>query len=150
MHRTVLSGISVPSPHKYPATVLPILTLLSITWTAWDPTYASLRRSQIQGREVRQRGKREYNVSRLVLRYYLILKIFEMQILQSLAWVSRLVTSLLIALQTYKPTWRHLHLFNHPQLTAARWYTYFSLAFELLVSKQHYSSAPPNTHDLQI
>lgn len=65
--RTVLSGITVPPPHKYPATALPILTLLSITWTAWDPTYASLRRSQIQGREVRQRGKREYNVSNFVL-----------------------------------------------------------------------------------
>lgn len=73
-----------------------------------------------------------------------------MQILQSLAWVSRLVTSLLIALQTYKPAWRHLHLFNHPQLTAARWYTYFSLAFELVVSFQNYCSAPPNTHDLHI
>lgn len=43
--------------------MLPIMVVLSIIWTAWDPTYASLRRAQIQGREMRQRGKREYNVS---------------------------------------------------------------------------------------
>ena len=42
--------------------LLPIFILLSITWTAWDPRYATFKRAQLQGREVRLRGKREYNV----------------------------------------------------------------------------------------
>ena len=41
---------------------LPILVLVSILWTAWDPTYGGLKRAQYQGRVVRQRGKKEYNV----------------------------------------------------------------------------------------
>lgn len=41
----------------------PIIALLSILWTAWDPKYASLKRAKYQGRALRQRGKHEYNVS---------------------------------------------------------------------------------------
>lgn len=40
----------------------PVIVFLSIIWTAWDPRYATFKRSQIQGREVRLRAKREYNV----------------------------------------------------------------------------------------
>ena len=45
--------------HKLPILwpALPILVLLSIWYTAWDPTYASLRRAQVQGQEVRLRGR---------------------------------------------------------------------------------------------
>ncbi|KAJ3551447.1 hypothetical protein NM688_g4696 [Phlebia brevispora] len=58
----VLAGYELPQPRKSLATALPVITFLSIAWTAWDPTYASLRRAQIQGREIRQRGKQRYNV----------------------------------------------------------------------------------------
>lgn len=48
--------------------VLPALVVVSILWTAWDPTYATFRRAQFQGRAVRVHGKRTYNVS--LLRYF--------------------------------------------------------------------------------
>lgn len=56
------AGYGLPSVPAVLINALPFLALLSIAWTAWDPTYASLKRSQLQGREVRQRGKKEYNV----------------------------------------------------------------------------------------
>ena len=42
---------------------MPILVTTSLLWTVWDPTYASLRKAQLQGREVRIQGKRTYIVS---------------------------------------------------------------------------------------
>ena len=38
------------------------LVVVSIFWTAWDPTYAIVRRYQFQGRAVRVHGKTQYNV----------------------------------------------------------------------------------------
>jgi hypothetical protein len=43
--------------------ILPLIALISILWTAWDPTYASVSKARIQGREVRVQGKQKYNVS---------------------------------------------------------------------------------------
>ena len=43
--------------------ITPILVTTSLLWTAWDPTYASFRKAQLQGREVRVQGKRAYIVS---------------------------------------------------------------------------------------
>lgn len=43
--------------------VLPLLTLLSILWTAWLPTYSHFRRAELQGRKVRMRGRERYIVS---------------------------------------------------------------------------------------
>jgi hypothetical protein len=45
------------------APLLPCLTLLSIFWTAWLPTYAHFRRAELQGRKVRMRGRERYIVS---------------------------------------------------------------------------------------
>ena len=42
---------------------LPILTLISILWTAWLPTYAHFRRAELQGRKVRMRGRERYVVN---------------------------------------------------------------------------------------
>jgi hypothetical protein len=47
--------------------IFPLVVLSSILWTVWDPTYASLRRAQRQGRDVRVIGKKEYIVSSLPL-----------------------------------------------------------------------------------
>lgn len=43
--------------------LLPVITLLSIIWTAWLPTYAHFRRAELQGRKVRMRGRERYVVS---------------------------------------------------------------------------------------
>ena len=43
--------------------LLPILTLFSILWTAWLPTYAHFRRAELQGRKVRMRGRERYIVN---------------------------------------------------------------------------------------
>jgi len=43
--------------------LLPVLTLLSLLWTAWLPTYGHLRRAELQGRKVRVRGRERYVVS---------------------------------------------------------------------------------------
>ena len=42
---------------------LPLLTFLSILWTAWLPTYAHFRRAELQGRKVRMRGRERYIVN---------------------------------------------------------------------------------------
>jgi hypothetical protein len=44
-------------------TALPYLVLLSLFWTAWDPTYLTIQRARVQGRDVRLHGKRNYIVS---------------------------------------------------------------------------------------
>lgn len=61
----VVSGYSIPQIPNNMKPVVPTLALASLLWTAWDPTYASLRRAQFQGRAIRQRGKKEYNVLQL-------------------------------------------------------------------------------------
>lgn len=40
--------------------VSPLIVLLSLLWSMWDPTYSSVRRAQRQGRDVRVRGKSIY------------------------------------------------------------------------------------------
>ncbi|GBE78034.1 Ima1 N-terminal domain-containing protein [Sparassis latifolia] len=95
--------------------VIPVITPCSILWTVWDPTYASLRREQFQGRAVRQRGKRVYVV------------------LQMMAWLSRLCTSVFIALSLYRPEWDRVQLWDDPQSTEARMYCSISIVLELFV-----------------
>ncbi|KAF5388560.1 hypothetical protein D9757_004594 [Collybiopsis confluens] len=92
----------------------PILVLISVLWTAWDPTYASVRGGQMQGRDVRVKGKQKYNV------------------LQMITWSSRLVTATLLALQ-----WFHidyLRVSMQPPSLLAWLYFLFSLLLEISVS----------------
>ncbi|PPQ63003.1 hypothetical protein CVT24_006109 [Panaeolus cyanescens] len=42
--------------------LLPIFNAISLLWVAWDPTYASLQKAQLQGRDLRQQGKKIYIV----------------------------------------------------------------------------------------
>ncbi|KAJ3916623.1 Ima1 N-terminal domain-containing protein [Lentinula edodes] len=94
--------------------ISPILTVCSILWTAWDPTYASIRTAQIQGRDVRVQGKRQYNA------------------LQIIIWISRLITTTLLALQ-----WFHidyLQLAQRPLDLPARLYFLFLVLLEISVS----------------
>ncbi|TRM60179.1 Ima1 N-terminal domain-containing protein [Schizophyllum amplum] len=95
--------------------VLPLLVFVSIWYTAWDPTYASFRRAQVQGQEVKLRGRRTH-IS-----------------LQLLAWLSRLITSCLIALARVKPQHDHLHLLDHPNWSQSIIYFRVLAAIELSV-----------------
>ncbi|KAF7784643.1 hypothetical protein Agabi119p4_808 [Agaricus bisporus var. burnettii] len=83
--------------------VLPLFVLLTIFWTVWDPTYASFRRAQKQGRDVRVIGKKEYIV------------------LQMIVWSTRLLTSVLFWLWWYSPENNHFELYD-PSSQLARIY----------------------------
>ncbi|KAG5653351.1 hypothetical protein H0H81_000973 [Sphagnurus paluster] len=76
-------GLSLLQP------ALPGVILLSLLWTVWDPTYLSLQRAKRQGRDVRVRGKNLY------------IK------MQMTAWLSRLITSILLILPRYNLDWVH-------------------------------------------
>jgi hypothetical protein len=59
---SVALGHSLPPWMAYARPVLPLFALLSILWTAWDPTYSVFRKAQIQGRDVRVQGRNTYIV----------------------------------------------------------------------------------------
>ncbi|KAL0578610.1 hypothetical protein V5O48_003401 [Marasmius crinis-equi] len=107
-------GYSTLLPLRVFIPVLPFLVLLSLIWTAWDPTYSSFREAQVQGRDVRIRGKKEYIT------------------LQMLAWSSRLVTSSLLAIHRRSSHLDYLHLSRHLS-TRSRLYFGLSLLLELIV-----------------
>ncbi|KAH9937043.1 Ima1 N-terminal domain-containing protein [Fomitopsis serialis] len=97
---------------------LPALALLSIFWTAWDPTYGSLKRAEFQGRMVRQRGKREYNVYPAMI-----------------VWLSRCGTSLLLAMSWFKPEWGELQRWTDPESPLRSKYCTVSLVLESVVKR---------------
>ncbi|KAH9969091.1 Ima1 N-terminal domain-containing protein [Russula dissimulans] len=96
--------------------LLPVVALLSLFWTAWLPTYAHLRRAELQGRKVRVRGRERYNT------------------LQAAAWAGRVFTVSLIALSRSRPSMDFVSLRSRPASTSSRVYFSFALCFEALVS----------------
>ncbi|KAF9566160.1 hypothetical protein CPC08DRAFT_130459 [Agrocybe pediades] len=64
--------------------ILPLIVVMSLLWTAWDPTYAKFKFAQLQGRDVRIRGKQAYNR------------------LQILAWFTRLCLSIIVSLRWFR------------------------------------------------
>ncbi|KAN0121670.1 Ima1 N-terminal domain containing protein [Russula decolorans] len=96
--------------------LLPFVTLLSITWTAWLPTYAHFRRAELQGRKVRVRGRERYII------------------LQAAVWVGRMCTATMIALSWHRPSMDFLSLRSRPASLGNRIYFSFVLCFELFVS----------------
>jgi hypothetical protein len=46
--------------------VLPVFSLLSLFYTAWDPTYYHFKKARVQGRDIRVKGKTRYIVSGLL------------------------------------------------------------------------------------
>ncbi|CCM05198.1 uncharacterized protein FIBRA_07407 [Fibroporia radiculosa] len=107
-HSAVASGYWTTPIPGYWKIALPLITSLSLLWTAWDPTYASLRKAQFQGRAIRQRGKKEYNI------------------LQFGAWLARCLTSSIFVWSWYKPDW-----VLSP--SSVKTYSFVSLGFELLI-----------------
>ena len=65
MNFTVSAAVGLSPPPRLISLLpaLPAFVLTSILWTAWDPTYSSLRTAQLQGRDVRVTGKKTYIVS---------------------------------------------------------------------------------------
>jgi len=116
VHIAVVSGYSIPPIPNNIKPVMPTLALASLLWTAWDPTYASLRRAQFQGRAIRQRGKKEYNF------------------LQVVAWLFRCLTSLALAVSWYIPAYDKVHIWDDPRSSRARRYSSISLAIEIFVT----------------
>ncbi|KAH9486593.1 Integral inner nuclear membrane protein ima1 [Psilocybe cubensis] len=90
--------------------ILPLVACISILWTAWDPTYATLRKSQTQGRDVRVHGKREYIA------------------LQVFVWCIRLCSSILLSVRWFRPDLSILHLEAYSSQI------YFTLTFTLELS----------------
>jgi hypothetical protein len=60
---TVSFGYPLPRHLSFLRPAVPPLVLLSLLWTAWDPTYHSYRKAMLQGRNLRIKGKSEYIVS---------------------------------------------------------------------------------------
>ncbi|KAF9270052.1 hypothetical protein L218DRAFT_952251 [Marasmius fiardii PR-910] len=113
-------GYSITFCPRILVPTFPPFVFLSLLWTAWDPTYSSFRKAQIQGRDVRLQGKKEYVV------------------LQMLSWTSRLATSLLLAVYWYSPHLNYLHL-SSPPSSRARLYFGLSLLLEMIVSIRSFS-----------
>jgi hypothetical protein len=119
-------------------TLLPVLTFLSITWTAWLPTYAHFRRAELQGRKVRVRGRERYIVNLFPLVEFVTtdhLPRIIIQILQAAVWVGRMFTATLVALSWHRPSMDFLSMRSRPASLGSRIYFSFVLCFELFVSK---------------
>ncbi|KAH9898288.1 Ima1 N-terminal domain-containing protein [Cubamyces lactineus] len=94
---------------------LPVLVFASIFWTAWDPTYATFRRSQFQGRAVRVHGKKTYIC------------------LQLAAWVLRLSTCATLVVGKYRPHADFIHLLNDSRSQHARAFSSVMLFCEVVI-----------------
>lgn len=129
---TAALGYSLPHQLAYSRPILPAITLVSIFWTAWDPTYSAFRKAQIQGRDVRIQGKTTYIV-RLIRRSHFCEYADHYQVLQMLSWFSRLLTSALLAVTCFRPHQDHLNLSQGPTSYRSRIYFSISLALELSV-----------------
>ncbi|KAF9229116.1 hypothetical protein BS17DRAFT_798739 [Gyrodon lividus] len=96
--------------------ILPVFSLLSLFYTAWDPTYYRFKKARIQGRDVRVKGKTRYIV------------------LQMISWFSRFTTSILLFLSWYSSSGDYLHVSPYPLSYRTRTYCSISLVVEILVS----------------
>ncbi|KAI1788778.1 Ima1 N-terminal domain-containing protein [Ganoderma leucocontextum] len=101
----------VSLPGFFPSVLLG-LVVVSIFWTAWDPTYATVRRYQFQGRVVRVHGKTQYSALQLVI------------------WLTRLATAVLLALPRLRPNLDTIHLWTNPLAPPARIYSTTMLVCE--------------------
>ncbi|KZT30712.1 hypothetical protein NEOLEDRAFT_1054362 [Neolentinus lepideus HHB14362 ss-1] len=106
-------GHSIPPRLAAIQPALPVLAFSSLLWTAWDPTYRTVRKAERQGRSVKVQGKRHYNV------------------LQMTAYLSRLLTCTLLAMPWYRPSWDYLHL-HDSESSQSRIYFTIMLVIELI------------------
>lgn len=62
-----LGSLLHPNPPPILPCPNPLVSLASIFWQYWDPTWRTLQRAQLQGREARTDGKIVWVVSQFVL-----------------------------------------------------------------------------------
>lgn len=85
--------------------ILPLFILISLLWTAWDPTYLAFRKAQLQGRDIRIHGKSKY------ITYQLI------------GWLSRFITSVALSLCWFNPQLDYLHFVDPASLRNRTYFT---------------------------
>ncbi|KAF8499278.1 Ima1 N-terminal domain-containing protein [Russula emetica] len=118
-----MGRLTLPERNKL-VPLLPVVTLLSITWTAWLPTYAHFRRAELQGRKVRMRGRERYIILQVA--------------------VGRMFTATLVALSWHRPSTDFLSLRPRPASLGSRIYFSFVLCFELFVSISSFFTLRPH------
>ncbi|KAI0639514.1 Ima1 N-terminal domain-containing protein [Trametes polyzona] len=114
-HSSIAASYHLVSFPSFLLPAMPVMVLLSILWTAWDPTYATYRRSQFQGRAVRVHGKKTYIA------------------LQLTAWLLRLGTATALAVTRYKPDYDIVRLWHDPRSDRARVFSAAMLFSELVI-----------------
>ncbi|KAF9029251.1 hypothetical protein BDZ89DRAFT_986161 [Hymenopellis radicata] len=114
-YTTRLLEYSLPLPYMFRSLFLPFLAVLSLFWTFWDPTYASLHRARREGRDVRLRGKQKYIA------------------LQAISWLLRVISAVAISLMWYRPHLDYLHLIQTPNSLRTRVYFTSCLVAELSI-----------------
>ncbi|KIJ68203.1 hypothetical protein HYDPIDRAFT_81318 [Hydnomerulius pinastri MD-312] len=114
-HSAVLRGYRLPHVLSHIVPGLPVISLLSLLYTAWDPTYYRFKKARIQGRDVRVKGKTRYII------------------LQMIAWLSRFLTSIFLVLSWHSSSRDYLHISVYPSSYRTRIYCSISLVVEILV-----------------
>ena len=100
---------------------------------AWDPSYAHMRRARLQGRRVNVHGRRNYIVSLVFVRQYM-LQLMSAQFLQSFMWLNRFGVALALVIPEYKPTWDILDIQSGiAQSSFSRSIFLFELCLEVVV-----------------
>ncbi|KAL5535747.1 hypothetical protein ACEPAF_3841 [Sanghuangporus sanghuang] len=113
-----LFDFAIPPFLRRLAPVLPLLVLFSVVWAFWDPSYSLQQKSCGQGGKVHIGGRQRY--------------IF----LQSLAWIYRLLSSILLVCSWIKRDWDFLHLhapINPSQTSRKQIYFGTALIFEFSI-----------------
>jgi hypothetical protein len=120
--------------------ILPFLVALSLLWTAWDFKYASFRKAQLQGRDVRMQGKRTYNVGCLFPSSSPLFDLAHYQILQISTWATRMLSSILLCIRWFRPHLATLQL-DGPRATENRIYLLITFSLEIIVSDLMHNAA---------
>jgi hypothetical protein len=114
-HAAAIRGCDFPHSLARAIPALPVFCLLSLFYTAWDPTYYRFKKARVQGRDIRIKGKTHYII------------------LQLLSWLSRLTTSILLVLPWQSSSWDYLRISAYPLSHRVSTYCSISLVVELLV-----------------
>ncbi|KAI0651964.1 Ima1 N-terminal domain-containing protein [Trametes meyenii] len=114
-HASIAASYHLFTVPSFVPAALPGLAVVSILWTAWNPTYAAFRRSQFQGRAVRVHGQRTYIV------------------LQLIVWLLRLATTAVIAAARYRPAYDYFNLWQDPSSRNSRIYCTVALSIEIVI-----------------
>ncbi|KIK91461.1 hypothetical protein PAXRUDRAFT_830840 [Paxillus rubicundulus Ve08.2h10] len=114
-HAAAIQEYSFPRMLVRAIPVLPVFSLLSLFYTAWDPTYYRFKKARVQGRDIRVKGKTRYIV------------------LQMIVWLSRFTTSILLVLSWRSSSRDYLRTSTYPASYRIHIYCSISLLVEISV-----------------